>query len=182
MIVLIRGRMNCAATWKKSNVLCGDNPMSTNLPMADYSLQIAERRVELYSDLMAQHREAMACYTCEDFLEAGIQAEKWLRKADETLREAARLGINTPDEARAEIDKLYARWLLPCPAADEMIAHFQARGFQISRLQAFKEAEQNVRRRIAKNEALADLDEMLEGRGFSEQFWAEASRLRGFSH
>ena len=147
----------------------------------DYSLQLAQKRVDDYrrkDETIAAHEDAMACRDCEDFLESGIEAFKWLRRADLTLREAAVAGIQVPDDAPEAIASLYRAWLVPCPHAQQRIKQQVERDFRLRNLREFQEACEYVKQQVR----LLDMDDQLEGafRGdvFDEAFWQEAHGLR----
>lgn len=78
-------------------------------------LQIARARVQLFTDesgcglTPALPREQVAC---EALLNKGIQACKWLFRAEESYREGVGLGliVNDPHVLQA-LESLYAAWL-----------------------------------------------------------------------
>ena len=156
--------------------------MSTGHEMTDYSLRIAQRHVEMYSNqdslMTAQHRDAMECRACEEFLSLGIGAYKWIRQADETLREAARQGFEVPEEAVNALRLLYRRWLTPCRRASKLIDAQKANGFLIGNLGEFNAACEYVRSQVRRQEDYAVLDEVMQGKSFDAAFWQEAARIR----
>jgi hypothetical protein len=155
--------------------------MTSNVPMTDYSLRIAQRHVELYSSqdkgLMAQHRQAMECRACEQFLNTGIEAYKWVKHADDVLREAARQGFEVKDECVEVLNLLYRQWLVPCRHAMKWVETQQANGFVIGNLEEFEAAKQDVRKQVQRQKDYATLDDTMQGKPFDTGFWEEAARL-----
>jgi hypothetical protein len=131
---------------------------------SDSSLLIATQRVKAYRErdaLMEQHAQAMECRDCEDFLQAGIEAYKWLRQADESLREAAKAGFDVGEEAKQALDTLYRCWLDPCEHAERRIQEQQKVGFPIANLPAFREACTFVERQVRKQEMCPAIEQPL---------------------
>ncbi len=111
--------------------------------LSDYSLLLAQKSVQDYGAkdaLIAQHQQAMECCDCEDFLESGIKAYRWLKQADETLRAAAQQGIDVSEECVPALASLYRGWLLPCEHAEQQIQLQHDRDFSVKNLDAFREA------------------------------------------
>ena len=156
--------------------------MNTGAPMNDFSLRIAQRHIEAYSswdhDLMAQHRDAMECRACEEFLDAGIAAYKWLKHADETIREAARQGFEVSAETVETLKLLYRQWCVPCRHANKLIADQKANGFSIRNLREFEEAWEAVQSQVQRQKDYEALNELMQGQVFDTGFWQEAARLR----
>lgn len=133
--------------------------MSENL-----ALKIAHRRVHAYADesdeLMQRHAEAMECRNCEAFLKMGIDAFKWVRRAEETIREADYEGISelTPEVQKA-LDLLYTAWMNPCEFAERWILSLANRGYVPENLEKFRnaceEAEGTIERRNWQRKATA---------------------------
>lgn len=129
---------------------------------SDSSLLIAQQRVRAYSErvaLIEQHAEAVKCRDCEDLLDCGIEAYKWLRKADESLREAAKAGFEVSTEVRESLDLLYRTWLRPCAHAERRIREQQEAGFEISNLADFRAACEFAKRQVCKQEMFAAIDQ-----------------------
>jgi hypothetical protein len=123
----------------------------------DVLLELARRRIEAYAgetcELMRRHAEAMACRDCEDFLRLGIDAHKWLRRAEETLREAAYEGLlDFGPELHAAIDALNDAWLQPCEFAERWIAALAAGGYFPENLNEFQAACESVRDRAERRD------------------------------
>ena len=129
---------------------------------SDSSFLIAQQRVRAYSErdaLMEQHAQAMKCRDCEDLLDCGIEAYKWLRKADETLREAAKAGFDVTVEVRDALDLLYRTWLGPCKHAERRIQEQQEAGFEVSNLAEFRDACEFVKRQVREQEMFAAIEQ-----------------------
>jgi hypothetical protein len=84
---------------------------------------------------------AMECRDCEEHLQKGIVALKWLQSAERTLRQADYEGLKTfsPELQRA-LYRLYEKWLAPCEAAQKRIVSLEANGYSPDNLVAFAEA------------------------------------------
>jgi hypothetical protein len=151
------------------------------MSVSDYSLRLAEKHVEEYRDkdaIISRHEEAMECCDCEDFLQLGIEACKWLRRADRTLRQAAVKGFDVPPEARDALAKVYRFWLLPCPHAEERIKQQKSRGFTLGNLKDFQEACEHVKQQVRLLGMEEQLESAFQGGVFGEQFWHEAKKMR----
>ena len=102
----------------------------------------AEIHVQSYSaqsSLMAAHAEAMDCRDCEAFLQMGIDAFKWLLRADRDHRLAVYRGeAQFSPEFDAELQRLCGRWLVPCDFAEKWIANQLAKDFAIDNLEEFR--------------------------------------------
>lgn len=92
---------------------------------ADMTTDFLElRNARRYSDsyreesdsLIAQHKDAMECRRCEAFLQMGIDAFRWLIRADRTERLAVMRGEKVYDPAvEDELRTRCKRWLDPRP-------------------------------------------------------------------
>jgi hypothetical protein len=110
----------------------------------------ARKHVENYAresnDLMKAHQEAMDCRECEAFLQLGIDAFRWIIRADRVIRKAIYDRILEFD---AEIDdgirSMCRSWLAPCQYAEQWIAKQQERGYQIDNLGEFRECCEEMR-------------------------------------
>ena len=119
--------------------------MSINL-----CLTVAQRRVRDYTDesdrLTAAHRDAMECRDCEEFLQHGINAYKWIKHADEFLREADYQGVaEMTQEVRDALDLLYKSWVSPCAFAERWIADTAEKGHEPDNLHSFREICEEAR-------------------------------------
>jgi hypothetical protein len=148
----------------------------------DFSIQLAQKQVEAYSakddELMATHQQAMECRDCEEFLDTGIHAYQWLRRAEETAREAAREGIEVSPDAVAAIKLLYRSWLRPCAHAEQRIREQEAAGYHVSNLADFRSAGDDVKKRVQAFDMYDAIDDAFEGRVFDADFIRRAEELR----
>ena len=146
----------------------------------DSTLQLAQKYVEEYTkhdDAMAQHYAVMEkCEACEEFLRLGVNAHKWLRQADETLREAARQGIEVPAESRDALEVLYRDWLEPCADAEKLIKKQEDSGYAPGNLAEFRLAREDVERRVRLLDMDKALDDASRGVVFDAEFWAAARK------
>ncbi|MCE9545301.1 MAG: hypothetical protein K8T25_07265 [Planctomycetia bacterium] len=117
-------------------------------------LRIARESVQDFHDnLMQAHAEAMDCLECEELLDKGISAYKWLSQAEATLREGAARGICPfTDKLRQALETLYYFWLDPCKYAEERIAAALEKGYNPDNLQEFRDCCERVRAWIEENE------------------------------
>jgi hypothetical protein len=109
----------------------------------------ARRHVRFYarqSQLMERHEEAMECRDCEDFLQLGIDALKWLQRAEEELRLSVYSGerLNSV-ELSDGLDRLYHVWLMPVHSAEQWIAAQAARGYTPDNIHEFRHACEQAR-------------------------------------
>lgn len=116
-------------------------------------LSLASRRVRAFADdeqrrhetLIQSHEDALACRDCEGFLQLGIEAFKWLRRAEETMREADYEGLFDFDrETQDALDALYEAWIPPCKYAEEWIRILGERGYRPDNLDEFRNAQEGV--------------------------------------
>ena len=133
--------------------------MSDNL-----ALMIARRRVQAYKnesdELVQRHAEVRESRDCEAFLAQGVEAFKWLKNADDTMRKADYQGVfEFSRDLRQAVDLLYQAWLIPCEFAESWIASLANRGYAPDNLSRFRsaceEAEFIVQQRDWQNAATA---------------------------
>jgi hypothetical protein len=78
----------------------------------------------------ADRPEAIERRDCEDFLQLGVEAFRWLQKARESYQEDVYSGLSEySDDTERQITELYEQWLKPCTAAERWIVDLQDRGF-----------------------------------------------------
>ena len=119
--------------------------------METLDLQIARKRIQGYEEdaLIRQSAEAVDCMDCEEFLNSGIQAFRWLDRAEETRREAIYQGLVEFDPTVAKaIEALYLAWLRPCTRAEQWIANVQSYGHIPNNLDEFRQCCEEVRDRV----------------------------------
>jgi hypothetical protein len=152
------------------------------MAVADYSLRLAEKHVEEYDErdkkLIAAYRAAMKCRDCEEFLQLGIDACKFIRQADTVLRQAAVEGLEVPVEAKDALSRLYRGWLAPCPRAEERIKQQEMQGFKPSNLKEFRDACEYVTQQVRLLDMEKHLESAFQGQVFDEDFWLEAHKMR----
>ncbi len=147
----------------------------------DYSLKLAKKHVEEYSkqdSIKALHNEAMECRDCEDWLEIGLEAFRWLKQADQTIRQAAVEGFAVSSSAPNSIATLYRAWLRPCDRAEGLAKEQIGRGFRLKNLTEFREACEFVRQQVRIIDLEDALDEAQQGEVFDEVFWQRAALKR----
>lgn len=118
--------------------------MSENL-----CLDVAQRRVRDYTDeadsVIAHHFQAEDCWKCQEFIQKGISAYKWLRRAEEFMREADYQGIQEYTTAAQDaVEAMYRAWLCPCEFAEQWIKSNIERGFHLDNLVEFREICEEV--------------------------------------
>jgi hypothetical protein len=151
------------------------------MSILDYSLGLATKHITEYCDkdaVIAEHREAMKCCDCEDFLRLGIEAHDWLAQADRTLRQAAAQGLDVAAEANGVLETLYREWLRPCAHAEEQIRQCEVRGYCPGNLGAFRKAREHVEQQIRLLKMEEHLESAFQGGIFDEEFWLEAQKTR----
>lgn len=109
----------------------------------------ARRLVESYAteaDLMARRQKEMACRDCEDFLQLGLDAFKWISRFEEEIRSAAYNGkVEIDQNLVGELTALYADWLGPCESAEQRIETQRVAGFVPSNADEFRRLCEQVR-------------------------------------
>jgi hypothetical protein len=149
--------------------------------MAEAVLFLAEKHIQEYQDrdaILSQHRQAMKCRDCEDFLGLGIQAFKWLKRADQTIREATIKGFEVTPDVPEALAHLYRGWLLPCAHAEDQIRRQREQGFELRNLEEFEKARNFVEQQVRLLDMEEDVERAAQGDSFDEEFWTEAHRLR----
>jgi hypothetical protein len=125
------------------------------MPSYDVSLQLARRKVNQFDDVLALHHEALACQECEDAILVGLQAWRWIERAEEILLEGEDENIVAySPEAHAELHREYTQWLA---ASDQLLRVGQrhvAAGFKLPRLAELQVAADRVRQWLATQAAL----------------------------
>lgn len=153
--------------------------MSSPSTCGDLSLQLAQKYVSDYSSLdeaMREHRAIMkCCEECEALLRSGIEAYRWLRNAELTILQAAREHFNVPDDVPQAIDQLYRLWLVPCKHAEALIVQQEALGYPVENLDEFRDACEQVQKRIHAIEMYDAIDAAYNGSAFSISLEAEST-------
>jgi hypothetical protein len=109
-----------------------------------------------YDELTASHREAMDCRDCEAFLQLGIDAFKWLGRADAQYRMCMFKGLTEHDPVFEEhLALLYKLWLRPGPFANQWIQTQLQREYRPDNLEAFQECVEEVRAIVKPNDEVS---------------------------
>ena len=94
-----------------------------------------------FDDVITRHEDAMECRDCEERLQRGIDALRWLQSAERTLRQADYEGLRTfSPEAQQALYNLYEMWLATCEPANKWIAALGTKGYVPDNLALFTEA------------------------------------------
>ena len=112
--------------------------------------QLAEKQLlsfEQHDDpVLRYHSAAQDCYQCEQWLQAGISALKWLARSEETARAADAEGLaDFTSEVDEAIKGLYVRWLRQSESALPWITRVTQNGFSLDQLPEFEECSSQVR-------------------------------------
>lgn len=94
------------------------------------NLELAQRRLERYShmasDVIAHVANGHNGANCIDFLQHGIDAYRWLVRAEETLRAASYESLfDFSADVQETFDALYLSWLKSSELAEAWIASHQ---------------------------------------------------------
>ena len=103
----------------------------------------AQKHVQNYKKesevLMQAHQEAMNCRDCEAFLQLGIDAFRWIIRADRVIRKAVYKGVTEYDsDLDDQIAFLCREWLAPCEFAEKWVAKQLEREYQLENLVEFR--------------------------------------------
>ena len=122
---------------------------------------LAHRRVHSYADdVMRLRGDAMQCRNCEEHLQKGIDAYKWIRQGEDFMREADSEGIlEFTKELRDAFDLLYEEWLAPCQRTEEWVTDLLNRGYRLDNLEEFRKACDEVREIIERRDWLRLADD-----------------------
>ncbi len=90
--------------------------------------------------------KAMECLDCEAVLQLGIDALRWLDRADLHIRKVIETGqVEFDEQVDTVIKDLYEAWLAPCEMVNQWIDVQIARSFTLNNLDEFRECESEVR-------------------------------------
>lgn len=100
------------------------------------NLRMYERDSERWK---TDHREAMALYDFEDYLQFGIDVFDGITHWDEawSLRVHKGLAPYRP-EHESTIREAYGRWLRPCEAIEQVLRQFEAKFGQVKHAEEFR--------------------------------------------
>jgi hypothetical protein len=118
--------------------------------MNEIAMRAAEGQVSLYIDqfekLIKQHIHAMECRDCEDFLQSGIDAFKWIQRARQNYQQSIFDGQASHNiKIENQFTQLYQNWLTPCDNAEKWIKLQIDRGFYPDNLKEFRACCEEVR-------------------------------------
>lgn len=133
---------------------------------------IAQKRVDDYAlEAPRPDPQAIERRECEGFLHRGIDACKWLLRAEEVVREAAYEGI-IPFAPQAEeaLQSLYQSWLSPCEMAEAWISKLAETGHAPASVDEFRKCCQHVRGWLEQRDWLKRSRQSLEKR-LAEEAW-----------
>ena len=143
--------------------------------METVALKAAQEQVHFYgnqtSALLSRHDEAMECLDCEDLLELGIGAFKWIGRAEQSWRSKIYEGEATYDgKTDYAITALYEAWLKSCEYAEQNITIQIQRGYYPDNLDKFRSCCQEVRD-IVEQRALAAVARQSQSNCPDEDSW-----------
>lgn len=128
--------------WVQQCIECNSSETAGVSLMADsLAFRSAQTHVKCFSDesnIIEQSNQALECRDCEDFLQLGIDAFRWLNRADESIRLAVFAGYPHNEAADNALAALYKAWLDPCVPAERWIAIQEERGYHIDNLTEFR--------------------------------------------
>ncbi len=135
--------------------------------------RIAKQYVDEFADdvIMKEHKHAMDCMDCEEWLNKGITAHLWITQVENTLRVASYEGLVVlTTEVKDAIETLYRLWLRPCAEADEWIDRVLANGRTPENLGEYRECKAKIIDQIQRQEWLK-LGQKARKRRFAEEAW-----------
>ena len=91
--------------------------------------------------------------------------------------EAAKEGIAVSPDVVAAIKLLYRSWLRPCVHVEQRILEQEKAGYQVSNLADFRNACEDVKKRIQAFDMYDAIDDAFEGRVFDAEFVRKAEEL-----
>ena len=107
---------------------------------SDLSFELAQKHTQSFAEnVLHEHHDAMQCRDCEEMLEAGITAFKWIVIAEKVLREADQNGImDLTLETENAITALWEYWIKPVEKAEQLIAQTLEKGFVPDNMNEFR--------------------------------------------
>jgi hypothetical protein len=151
------------------------------------AVKYARDRVESFASAdeswMREHQDAMDCLDCEAFLQLGIDAFRWLIRADMAYRKSLYSEFETDPKGAEEVENilraLFVLWLRPCELAHRWIDKHAERGFEVGNLDEFSQCEQEIRAivRSFADDQLPEKMAALRDQALEEHRRGETSRL-----
>jgi hypothetical protein len=103
--------------------------------------------------VVVDSQKTMDCRDCQSFLQSGIDAFKWLERADQEIRSAIFDGSRQYDpKLEVALATLYAKWLEPCKIADKWIKRQIVLGCTVENLDEFNKCREEVEAIVEFNE------------------------------
>lgn len=128
-------------------------------------LSLAKKYIEEYAAhddaVMRDHYEAEECVRCERALQAGIKAFKWLRRADEAIREAANANISIDPQLPQLIERLYRLWLQLHEPTERRIAMSEGRDYRLDHAAEYRDRARDVAQIVERYDRLKALSERI---------------------
>jgi hypothetical protein len=112
----------------------------------DINLQIAELSLRSWADrVIDEHYAVEDCYKCDEYLEDGIKAFKFVNYGEMVLREAAYRGLRPwTIEVDNTLKALFAFWAKTADEAELWIARIQKNGYELEHLAEFRKCREAV--------------------------------------
>lgn len=127
--------------------------MSTKT-LESLELAIAQKYLDEYSaDALDGQRQCEEAAACERRLEQGIEAFKWIARAEETIRQAVYEGlIDFSRELEEAIEALYSGWLAPWEQLQALVREQILQGAELDNVAEFAKCRNSVRDWIERHE------------------------------
>lgn len=107
-------------------------------------------------DLMVEHRAAMDCRDCEDFLQLGIDSFDWITRAAGAVRSQAILSDDPVfSQGESALKQLRSAWLEPCRFAEGWAALQLAQNYTVSNLEGFRDCCKKMQAIVAEDAKMA---------------------------
>lgn len=104
-----------------------------------------EQYVKQYEFVSSELYEARDCYECEAFLQLGVDAFRWLLRADYGLRQGIYCdALEYDSKAETVLQSLFRIWLVPGEFAERWAAVQSDRGLVVSNLPDFRKCCQEA--------------------------------------
>lgn len=95
--------------------------------------------------VLQDHAIAMECRDCEEMLDRGMRAYKWLMTCDETRQAADARGLmEYRGELYEEVTNLFRQWLVSARHAEQWIRQLEQRSYAPANLPQFQAASESV--------------------------------------
>jgi hypothetical protein len=114
------------------------------------TILIAEDFLNQYTEgqdpIVKASNEAAVCHACEEWLQSGIDACRWIFTASEAIRQAyvRDLKIDGVEFASAKIRELYKAWLKPCDSVEGLILKVEGLGYSVTNKAHYFDCKQRI--------------------------------------